>query len=259
MNKSRNGVRFVCLMAILSIVEIHGGEKKSLNQVTNAQEKTDAMEIEAQKKIDKLANEKDQALSEYTTTYAQWEKLKEYNDQMEKVVISQKKEVESMNNQIIQIDRTDKEVIPLQNKMIQNFEQVVKNDLPFLSEERALRVAKLKGLMDRADVTYSEKYRQILEAYQIESEFGRTIESYRGSLDLEGKKYAVNFLRVGRISLMYQTLDGKMGGYWDSKEKKWVESSRNTNKNIGLGIGVATKRIPVTIFGAMIPAPKEGK
>ena len=33
-------------------------------------------------------------------------------------------------------------------------------------DERNKRVATLKGLMDRADVTVSEKYRRILEAYQ---------------------------------------------------------------------------------------------
>lgn len=230
--------------------------KTNLNTVTSTQAKTDGMEVAAQKKIDSLANERDNALNEYMSTYAQWEKLKAYNDQMEKVVKSQKEEMDSLSTQIVQIDKTDKEVIPLQLKMIEKFEELVKNDLPFLPEERSMRVGKLKGLMDRADVAYSEKYRQILEAYQVESEFGRTIESYKGSLDIEGKKYAVNFLRVGRIALMYQSLDGKIGGYWDTKGKKWVEASRSLNKQIALGIGVATKKIPVTIFGAMVPAAK---
>ena len=65
-------------------------------------------------------------------------------------------------------------------KMIEVMSLFVELDLPFLPEERQTRIIQLQTLMERADVTLAEKYRRILEAYQVETEYGRTIEAYKG-------------------------------------------------------------------------------
>jgi hypothetical protein len=41
-------------------------------------------------------------------------------------------------------------------------------------------------MMTRADVTNAEKFRRIMEAYQIENDYGNTIEAYRANIELEG-------------------------------------------------------------------------
>ena len=76
--------------------------------------------------------------------------------------------------------------------------------------------------MGRADVSTSEKYRLILEAYQAELEYGQTIEAYEGRLGTGADARTVEFARLGRVSLMYRTLDGVETGYWDANQKTWV-------------------------------------
>jgi len=127
-------------------------------------------------------------------------------------------------------------------------------DTPFLKVERQKRVKDLEALMSRADVSTSEKFRRVLEAYQIENEYGRTIESYNGNVSLEdGEELAVEFLRSGRLSLMYVSLDGKTFGRWDKASKKYIPLEGKYKSSLKQGLRVAKKqqapsllKIPVT-------------
>ena len=108
--------------------------------------------------------------------------------------------------------------------------------------------------MSRADVSVSEKYRRIVEAYQIEIEYGRTIEAYQGKV---GDK-TVDFLRAGRVALLYQTLDGKETGYWDADAKKWVQDN-DYEDAIEAGLKVAKKQAAPDFIVVPVHAPKEVK
>ena len=90
--------------------------------------------------------------------------------------------------------------------------QFVDLDVPFLLEERKERVAKLNELMERDDVTVAEKFRKVTEAYQIEMDYGSTIEPYKDTVNIDGGTREVDFLRVGRVSLIYQSQDGQVSG-----------------------------------------------
>ena len=82
-------------------------------------------------------------------------------------------------------------------RMIDAIDQFVAVDVPFLKDDRTKRMNALKDLMGRSDVTVAEKYRKVMEAYQTEINYGRTIESYRGTLSLNGLDREVDFLRIG--------------------------------------------------------------
>ena len=141
-------------------------------------------------------------------------------------------------------------------KMLDTLEQFVALDVPFLVEERAKRVANLKDMMTRADVTFSEKYRRIVEAYQVEMEYGRTIEAYEGKLGAGDAARTVQFLRVGRVGLLYQTLDGRETGYWDADKRDWVVDNHYRNA-FREGIGVAKKMTAPDLLVVPVRAPKE--
>ena len=106
--------------------------------------------------------------------------------------------------------------MPLMIRMLDGLEQFIQLDLPFLLEERLDRVERLRVLMERADVTLAEKFRRLTEAFQIENDFGRTIEIYKDALVLDGANLEVNVLRLGRIGLYYQTNDASSTGRWDA-------------------------------------------
>jgi len=92
-------------------------------------------------------------------------------------------------------------------------------------------------MMPRDDVTVSEKFRRILEGYQVEIDYGKTIEGYRGKLD--GRE--VDFLRIGRVALMYQTPDAKETGYWDRDKKGWTIDN-SAAEGVKEGLKIARKQ-----------------
>jgi hypothetical protein len=196
------------------------------------------------------------AASRYARAIADTESLQRYNMLLEEQVRSQEAEVASIGRQMVEIETTSRQVQPLMQEMVNTLDQFIKLDVPFLLEERTARVADLKRIMDRADVSIAEKYRMILDAYQSELEYGRTIEAYSGRLGTGPDARTVEFARLGRVSLMYRTLDGSETGYWDAQKKDWVQDA-----SISGAVDEALRRAkedgPPELLTVPVPAPQE--
>ncbi|MCW8945297.1 MAG: DUF3450 domain-containing protein [Sedimenticola sp.] len=178
-------------------------------------------EAVVQKQIDQLDDETRAMLEEYQRLSRELEVTVIYNDQLDRIVSSQQQEIDSIQQQMKALELTQREIVPLTLRMVHWLEELVAADIPFLPDERRLRIKQLKALMDRADISMGEKYRRLLEAYQIEMAYGRTIESYRDEVNLEGGRRSVDLLRFGRMGLFYQTLDRQETGHWHAADAQW--------------------------------------
>jgi len=209
----------------------------------------------SQKRIDTFDNETSQIVQEYRAALIQLESLREYNAQLEKLIKAQEKEMRDIRQQIEDVTAIDRTIIPHMFRMIDGLETFVELDTPFFINERRARVQGLRALMDRSDANPAEKYRKILEAFEIENEYGRTIEAYEGELELEGETRTVNFLRLGRVTWIYQTLDGDESAVWNRVERRWVDLDGDFDSEIRTGIRVAREQVTpnlliVPMFGA---------
>lgn len=244
-------------LAFLGTLEKANANEKKLNTTQGAQINVDKAAKASQERVTKTADKTKTIIDEYRATLRKIENTKVYNEQLRKLIQSQKDEMVSMRAQIEDIKNTNKEIFPLMLRMIANVEEFIKLDVPFLPEERSRRLSQIKETMDKAKVSTSEKFRRVIEAYQIENEYGRTIEAYRGLQTVDGKELTVDFLRVGRISLTYQTLDGKQQGYWNQKERKWEPLSSSYRKSIQEGLKMARKQAAPNLMTLPVPAPEE--
>jgi len=196
-----------------------------------------------QKRIDAISDESDDLLSQYRTVLKQIESIDLYNTQMQGLIAAQEKELASLEDQVGRVQEVGRSVTPLMLRMVSAIEKFVQLDVPFLIEERTKRIQELNTMMGRADITNSEKYRHIMEAYQIENEYGRTIEAYRASLQIEGRETTVDFLRFGRIALLYQSLDESQSGRWDQATKSWMPLDSSVRSSIRQGLRIARKQV----------------
>ncbi len=223
--------------------------KEILKKAINIQTQSDEAERVSQKKINIYADKIDFDLREYKATLKQIENMKVYNQQMRGLIESQIKEMALIKEKMKNVSNLKKEVLPLVTKMLDSIKTFIKLDVPFLKEERAKRIADLDALMIRADVSTSEKFRRVLEAYQIENEYGRTIEAYNGKVRSPlGDELSVEFLRVGRLSLMYRGFDGKSFGRWDKVNKKFVNLERTYKSALKDGLKIAKKQKAPTLL-----------
>jgi pyruvate/2-oxoglutarate dehydrogenase complex dihydrolipoamide acyltransferase (E2) component len=231
---------------------------QKLGSAVKEQLASDAAAKAAQERIDAIDDETLKLLSEYRRALADAESYGAYAKQLESQVRAQDEEMATINQQLGEVETTSREVLPLMERMLSTLKQFVDLDLPFLIDERKKRVAMLEGMMARADVSLSEKYRRIVEAYQVEMDYGRTLEAYEGKLGDAADARTVQFLRVGRIALLYQTLDGKETGYWDADNKGWVVDNAYQH-GFKEGIAVAKKLVAPEMLLVPVPAPKEVK
>lgn len=243
-----------CATALLLSAPFAGAQTEKINSIISEQVKAEEAARASEKRIAQLDEETSSMLAQYRQMTAEAQSLKAYNEQLSQQVKSQEESIQSMIQQLAEIETTSREVLPMMNKMLTTLEQFVQLDVPFLQEERTARIAQLKEMMTRADVSISEKYRRLVEAYQIEMEYGRTIEAYQGKVNDK----TVDFLRAGRVALLYQTLDGKETGYWDAQARKWQREDRYEDA-IKAGLKVAKKQSAPDFINVPVPAPKEIK
>lgn len=222
-----------------------------LDTAVQVERNTNQQAAQAQQRIDNLSEQTEDLIAEYRRVVRELESLNVYNEQLEQVVNNQRVEIQSINSQLETLEETNQGVVPLMVEMIDMLEQVVEADLPFRLEERRNVVAELQDLLYRADVTTSEKYRRVMEAYQREIDFGRNVAAYEGNLP--GTDRTVTFLKVGRALLYYQTLDGEVVGWYNRNTGQWEELDGKFNTGITNAIRIAKSQEAPNLVTLPVP------
>jgi len=221
-----------------------------------SQASTDAGQA-SQKKIDKLADETRELLSEYKTVMKQVDGLIVYNNRLDKQIKNQERRITAIDKSISEVTVIQRQITPLVVRMIDGLEEFVRLDLPFHADERQQRIEFLRGNLDRADVTTAEKFRQVLEAYKIENEYGRKIDTYKDTISIDGSEREVNVLRVGRIALLFQTTDLAVSGHWNKDTGAWEALDSSAYRSaIQNGIRMANKQASIDLLMLPIAAPE---
>jgi hypothetical protein len=191
----------------------------------------------------------------YAQLRAEADIITRHNAYIERQLQSQQMEIASIEEQIASLDAVALDVAPLLQRMFDELEQFVMSDLPFFRNERAERIARLRDLMNQVEASPSEKYRRLMEAYQIELEYGRTMDWYREALS-DGRE--AEFVRLGRVSLMYRTVEGEETGYWDKDQGAWVVDD-DYDRVIERALRIAKEEEAPDIITVPVPAAQEGR
>jgi hypothetical protein len=230
----------------------------TVDQVTQEGEKRADAGAAEQQRVEQIADQTNDLLNQYNTISKVVDGLMTYNSLLQRQVDNQEAEKVALTESIGNVALIERQIIPMMTRMLDSLEQFIELDTPFLLTERRDRLERLRGMMERSDVSSAEKFRRVIEAYQIENDYGRTIEAYKGTVPINGNQQEVDFLRIGRVSLAYQSVGGSHTGAWDDTARDWVELDASEFKNqVSDGLRVARKQVAPDLLVIPVAAPSE--
>ena len=212
----------------------------------------------SQQTVERLDDESRQMLEEYRQLVQQLQRTTQANNDLQSKVEQQAAEISRITRELDDIEHVRSDIDPLMQKMLTTLGQLIELDTPFLAEERQTRQAALEEAFSKRSGDIAERFRQLLEAYQIEADYGRNIEAYQGQMpQQDGSRKMVDFLRLGRVALFYQTLDGRAGGVWDNQKRVWHSLEPSHMAGISQAIRIARKQLPPDLMVLPLLIPEE--
>ncbi|WP_440873819.1 DUF3450 domain-containing protein [Thalassotalea sp. PLHSN55] len=193
----------------------------ALNDLKKAEATIFKASVKSQNKINNIYEQTQELLAEYRNVVDEAEVLEGYNDHVQRMVDDQKANIASLEGQIAGIDKTKQGVVPLMYKMIETLEQFIALDVPLNLEGRQERIQGLRNVMNDSNVSVSEQFRLVLEAYEIEANYGTVFDAYVGELDLGDRTITVDFVHMGRVAFLAQSLDMKQAWVWNNDSRSW--------------------------------------
>ena len=214
-----------------SLIAVSGSVfAQGVDQVLQAQDNRLDLAQQSQERVNGIVEGTRSLEDQYRSINKEIDGLKVYNRLMTAQTSGQGSVLEDISLSMDQVDVINRQIFPLMERMIDGIEQSVNLDVPFLKQERTDRVDTLKNIMERSDVSVAEKFRKVMEAYQIEMDYGTTTDFYRETIELgDGSTRDYNILRIGRVGLYFQSDDTQITGRWDMDADDWVldDDARN--------------------------------
>jgi len=255
-----NNRKITCLLSSVFIYAVASLSTQafaaSINEVMQEGEnRADAGET-AQKQVDSVADQTEKIVNDYRSVTKVVDGLRVYNALLQTQLDNQESEMQALSESISNVALIERQIIPLMIRMVDSLEGFIQLDTPFLMKERTGRIERLREAMERSDVSAAEKLRVVIEAYQIENDYGRTIEAYKGSTEINGNQLEVDFLRIGRVALLYQSVGGAHTGAWDTTTGAFAALPPETYKSqVSDGLKIARKQVAPDLLIVPVAAP----
>jgi hypothetical protein len=225
---------------------------QTVDQILQADQRRLNLAQQSQERINGIVEGTRSLEDQYRAINKEIDGLKVYNRLMRAQVEGQAATLEDISLSMDRVDVINRQIFPLMERMIDGLDQSVQLDVPFLMAERTKRIGDLKAIMERSDVTVAEKFRKVMEAYQIENDYGTSSEYYEESLTIDGATRSFNILRIGRIGLYFQSDDTKITGRWNNEIRNW-EIDNSARNEVRKGLRMARQLIAPELI--VIPVP----
>ncbi len=228
-----------------------------LDEAMSTSQQTSRAAQSSQRRIDRLSDETRELLEKYRAELWRGQQLQLYIRQLEATISQQELKKTTLSAQLESLEATREALVPLLLRMVDSLEAFIALDLPFLQEERSQRIERLRKILTDPALPVSEQYRRVLEAYQVEADYGRSLEAYRAPLASRSESRLVDYLRIGRTALYYLSLDGSEGGLWDPRRETWDPLPTGSVFALKQGIRIAREQAAPEMLALPVPGVRQ--
>ena len=260
MKRCKYSSRKMAGAAAAAIVVVAGSvfaQSTTVDEVLQADLQRLELAQESQERINEVVEGTRSLADDYRGINKEIDGLKVYNRLMTAQTNGQQATLDDIALSMEQVDVINRQIFPLMERMIDGLEQSIALDIPFLMAERDKRMADLKGILERSDVSVAEKFRKVMEAYQIEMDYGTSSELYRESLNVDGAVREYNMFRVGRIGLYFQSDDTNITGWYNPEAREYELLGSDHRSEIRKGIRIARQLIAPELILVPMPGPED--
>jgi len=213
----------------------------SVDDVNKQVSSAHAKSARVQKEIDQLSHEQTSFDQEFLQLTRRLSDIDSYNATLlAKIELSQESS-RSLSQQLDSVANIDREITPLMTQMYQSLAAFVEADIPFLKEHRINQIRRLGEDVDNPSFNVSVKYKKLLEAFFEEDQYAHQMQSYAGSVRIDGLETQVKFLRLGRVALYYQRLDGSSSSLLDRVSGHWNKLDDENNAQLKVAMNMAAE------------------
>ena len=257
MKRCKYSSRQMTTAAIAAIVAVAGSvfaQSVTVDQVLEADQRRINLAQESQERINEVVEGTRSLADQYRAINKEIDGLRVYNRLMTAQTNGQNATLEDIALSMDQVDVINRQIFPLMERMIDGLRQSIALDIPFLMDERNKRMEALDEIMERSDVSVAEKFRKVMEAYQIENDYGSSNEWYKESLNVDGAVREYNMLRIGRIGLYFQSDDSNITGWWNAETGAYELLGNEHRNEVRKGIRIARQLIAPELMLLPVPA-----
>ena len=255
-HRLRPRLRLIPLCGAAALLVAGLATAADLSTLTRLASNSTAEQASAQRKIDQLDEAAQDAYADYRAKLIELEGLRTYTRQLQALLDEQQAVLDVLGAQIQKTGSMDRELIPLMERMYAALGTLIEQDMPFLAEERQQRLARLRAILDNPELPLATKYRSLYEAYQIELDYGRTLETYSDTLEVDGKSLRATILRVGRIALYAMSADRNIIYEWDNRSRQW-QLTEGMRHNLEKAVRMAKKQVAPDLLVLSVQAPED--
>lgn len=250
----KNWVRTSLAAAIVAGAVGGAAQAQQLNTALNVAQQSTQEGSATQQQIDTIDDERSNAELEYRALLQQVESQRLYVAQQQVFIQSQENELDSLRLQIDSVGNIQRDIMPMLREMIENLENFIELDLPFQVDSRMDEITELYSIVDDPAISPAEKYRVILNAFEVEASYGRGIRTYEEVVeqDAEGNDVSVSYLQIGRVALIRQNTDDSLQ-LFHRGATDWADIPSSEFNNVQRAFRIAREVTTPEVF--LVPLP----